>query len=73
MTPGSPQFWPDLTRFGAVYLAVSGHRANLYVVILTLIIAIFALYVVFVLIWPHLPAIVPHTPARSEINDDEPK
>ena len=52
-------------------------RANLDVVILTLIIAIFALYVVFALIWPHLSAIVPHTPARSEIdddvNDDEPK
>ena len=48
-------------------------RANLYVVILTLIIAIFALYVVFALIWPHLSAIVPHTPARSEVDDDEPK
>ena len=71
MTRGSPQFWPDLTRFGAVYLAVSGHHANLHVVIFTITSAIFALYVVFVLIWPHLSAIVPYTPARSEVDDDD--
>jgi hypothetical protein len=75
MIRGFPQFWPDLTRFGAVCLAVSGHRANLHVVIFTITCAIFALYVDLCQIWLHVPRLVlhPHSRQRLEISHDGPR
>jgi hypothetical protein len=44
-------FCPPLNRLGIEYVSNS---ANLYIVILTIISAIFTLYLVFVLFWLHV-------------------
>lgn len=49
---------PRTGVFGAICLAGSRHSEILYLVILVIKSAIYALYVVFVLIWLHLAFIV---------------
>ena len=56
---------PRTGAFGAIYLAESLHSAILYIVIMTIICAIYTLYVVFVLIWLHLAFIVIGTASRK--------
>ena len=53
-------FCPPLDR---LVTECAHNSANLYIVILTIIIAIFALYVVFFLFWLHVASTV--IPARS--------
>ena len=52
--------------FDAICLAGSRHSEILYIVILTIICAIYTLYVVFVLIWLHLAFIVIGTASRKK-------
>ena len=52
--------------FGTICLAGSRHSEILYIVILTIICAIYPLYVVFVLIWLHLAFIVIGTASRKK-------
>ena len=56
---------PRTGAFGTVCLARSRHSEILYVVIFTIICAIYTLYVVFVLIWLHLAFIVIGTASRK--------
>lgn len=58
--------WRGLALFGAMCLVVLGYRANLHVVIITIICAIFALYVDIVTIWLHLSQPVRHPPSRRK-------
>jgi len=57
---------PRNGAFGTVCLAGSRHSEILYVVIITIICAIYTLYVVFVLIWIHLAFIVIGTASRKK-------
>lgn len=43
----------------------TGHSAILHIVIITIICAIYTLYVVFILIWLHLSSIVINSVSRS--------
>ena len=52
--------------FGTVCLAGLLHSEILHIVILTIICAIYTLYVVFVLIWLHLAFIVIGTASRKK-------
>ena len=52
--------------FGAICPVGSRHSEILYIVILTIICAIYTLYVVFVLIWLHLAFIVIGTASRKK-------
>ena len=56
---------PRTGAFGAICPAGSIHSEILYIVIITIICAIFTLYVVFVLIWLHLAFIVIGTASRT--------
>ena len=56
---------PRTGVFGAICLAGSRHSEILYVVIITIICAIYTLYVVFVLIWLHLSFIVFNSVSRN--------
>ena len=57
---------PGTGAFGTVCLAGSRHSEILYLVIITIICAIYTLYVVFVLIWLHLAFIVIGTASRKK-------
>ena len=57
---------PGTVAFGTVCLAGSRHSEILYLVIITIICAIYTLYVVFVLIWLHLAFIVIGTASRKK-------
>ena len=57
---------PRNVAFGTVCLAGSRHSELLYVVIKTIISAIYPLYVVFVLIWLHLAFIVIGTASQKK-------
>ena len=52
--------------FGTVCLAGSRYSEILYIVIFTIICAIYTLYVVFVLMWLHLAFIVIGTTSRKK-------
>ena len=52
-------------RYGPICTSGTGHSEILYIVILTIICAIYTLYVVFVLIWLHLSSIVINSVSRS--------
>ena len=66
MVMNSTAAMPKNGAFGTVCLARSRHSEILYVVILTIICAIYTLYVVFVLIWLHLAFIVIGTASRKK-------
>lgn len=51
--------------FGSICLAGASHSEILHIVIITIICAIYTLYVVFVLIWLHLSSIVINSVSRS--------
>ena len=51
--------------FGSICLAGASHSEMLHIVIITIICAIYTLYVVFVLIWLHLSSIVINSVSRS--------
>ena len=57
---------PGNGAFGTVCPAGSHHSEILYIVIMTIICAIYTLYVVFVLIWLHLAFIVIGTASRKK-------
>ena len=57
---------PRNGAFGTACLEGSRHSEILYIVILTIICAIYTLYVVFVLIWLHLAFIVIGTASRTK-------
>ena len=57
---------PRNGAFGAICPAGSHHSEILYIVIFTIICAIYTLYVVFVLIWLHLAFIVIGTASRKK-------
>jgi len=52
-------------RYGLICTSGTGHSEILHIVILTIICAIYTLYVVFVLIWLHLSSIVINSVSRS--------
>ena len=54
-----------VARYGLICTPDTDHSEILYVVILTIICAIYTLYVVFVLIWLHLSYIVINSVSRS--------
>ena len=58
MVMNSTGVMPKNGAFGTVCLEGSRHSEILYIVIMTIICAIYTLYVVFVLIWLHLSFIV---------------
>ena len=51
--------------YGLICIPDANHSEILYIVILTIICAIYTLYVVFVLIWLHLAFIVIGTASRK--------
>ena len=55
-------------RYGLICTPDTDHSEILYIVIITIICAIFTLYVVFVLIWLHLAFIVIGTASRKQEN-----
>ncbi len=57
---------PGTGAFDAICLAGAYHSEILYIVILTIICAIYTLYVVFVLIWLHLAFIVIGTASQKK-------
>ena len=57
---------PRNGAFGTACLTGSRHSEILYIVIITIICAIYTLYVVFVLIWFHLAFIVIGTASRKK-------
>ena len=56
---------PGTGAFGSICLAGSCHSEILYIVIITIICAIYTLYVVFELIWLHLSFIVFNSVSRN--------
>ena len=56
---------PCIGQSGLVCHRHTHHSEILYIVILTIICAIYTLYVVFVLIWLHLSSIVINSVSRS--------
>ena len=66
MVMNSPAAMPGTGAFGTVCLEGSRHSEILYIVIMTIICAIYTLYVVFVLIWLHLAFIVIGTASRKK-------
>ena len=54
-----------MSRYGLVCTPDNDHSEILYIVIITMICAIYTLYVVFVLIWLHLSSIVINSVSRS--------
>ena len=54
-----------MSRYGLICTRDTDHSELLYIVILTIICAIYTLYVVFVLIWLHLSSIVINSVSRS--------
>ena len=66
MVMNGPASMPKNGAFGTVCLAGSRHSEILYIVIMTIIFAIYTLYVVFVLIWLHLAFIVIGTASRKK-------
>ena len=54
-----------MSRYGLVCTPDANHSEILYIVILTIICAIYTLYVVFVLIWLHLSFIVFNSVSRN--------
>lgn len=66
MVMNSAASMPRNGAFGTICLAGSRHSEILYVVIMTIICAIYTLYVVFVLIWLHLAFIVIGTASRKK-------
>ena len=54
-----------MARYGLICTPDIDHSEILYVVIITIICAIYTLYVVFVLIWLHLSSIVNNSVSRS--------
>ena len=61
---------PRNGAFGTICLAGSHHSEILYIVIFTMKWAIYALYVVFVLIWRHLSFIVLNSVSRIICGDE---
>ena len=54
-----------MARYGLICTPDTDHSEILYVVIITIICAIYTLYVVFVLIWLHLSFIVFNSVSRN--------
>ena len=54
-----------MARYGLICTSGAEHSEILYIVIITMICAIYTLYVVFVLIWLHLSSIVNNSVSRS--------
>ena len=54
-----------VARYGLICTRDTDHSELLYIVIITIICAIYTLYVVFVLIWLHLSSIVINSVSRS--------
>jgi hypothetical protein len=65
MVMNSTAAMPKNGAFGTVCLEGSRHSEILYIVIMTIICAIYTLYVVLVLIWLHLAFIVIGTASRK--------
>jgi hypothetical protein len=65
MVMNSTAAMPKNGAFGTVCLEGSCHSEILYIVIFTIICAIYTLYVVLVLIWLHLAFIVIGTASRK--------
>ena len=65
MVMNSTATMPGNVAFGTVCPAGSRYSEILYIVILTIICAIYTLYVVFILIWLHLSYIVINSVSRS--------
>ena len=54
-----------MARYGLICTPDTSHSEILHIVIITIICAIYTLYVVFVLIWLHLSSIVINSVSRS--------